>query len=298
MSCFHGIWIPLITPFVDGAVDHHALRRLVVDYAAAGATGFVALGTTGESASLEAAEQRAVLATILDAAHGLPVVAGVSGNNARHLRERILELNDQALAGVLVPAPCYVRPSQAGLVTHFVAIADASRHPVILYDIPYRTGVRLALPTLLSLAAHANIVAVKDCAGSPETTLAVILDGRLAVMAGEDLNFYSTLCLGGQGAIVASAHLRTADFVRVYEAVAGGRIAQGRALFHALAPLIQALFAEPNPAPVKCALAALGRIRDGVRPPLTSATGPLRDRLHALMGATTGACDPSSRSTQ
>lgn len=283
MSRFQGIWIPLITRFTEGRVDHPALRRLVTTYAAAGAAGLVALGTTGEPSSLEPEEQHAVLSTILASARHLPVVAGVAGNNERHLRERVRELNDRPLAGLLVPAPYYVRPSQASLITHFTTIADASRHPVILYDIPYRTGVRLELKTLLSLAAHPNIAAVKDCGGSLETTLALILDGRLSVLAGEDLHFFSTLCLGGHGAIAASAHLRTATFVAVYEAVKGGRIDEGRALFHALSPLIQALFAEPNPAPVKCALAGSGWIRDELRLPLTGVTGSLRDRLHVLV---------------
>lgn len=292
MSIFSGIWVPLITPFADGAVDHAALRALVRRYADAGIAGLCALGTTGEPATLDAAEQDAVLATILDEtqaqAHAaaqrpaLPVLVGVSGNHTASMLARIEQLNPLPIAGVLMAAPYYIRPSQAGIVGHFTALADASEKPVVLYDIPYRTGVRLELETLLTLAAHPRIQAVKDCAGSLDTTLALIRDGRLQVLTGEDIQIFNTLCLGGSGAIAASAHVRPERFVALYDALAAGRLAEGRRLFHALAPLIQALFVEPNPAPVKALLAAQGLIRDELRMPMTRAGAALAQRLKAL----------------
>lgn len=284
MSIFSGIWIPLITPFADGAVDHAALRALVRRYADAGVAGIVALGTTGEPAALDAAEQDAVLATILEAAQNapLPVVVGVSGNNTASMRERIRQLNSLPIAGVLMAAPYYVRPSQAGIVSHFIALADASDKPVVLYDIPQRTGVRLELDTLLALAGHPRIQAVKDCAGSLDTTLALIRDGRLQVLAGEDLQMFNTLCMGGSGAIAASAHVRTERFVALYRALAAGALDEARRIFHTLVPLIHALFAEPNPAPVKASLALQGLIRDEVRLPMTRASEILAQRLAAL----------------
>ncbi|NMM01799.1 4-hydroxy-tetrahydrodipicolinate synthase [Paraburkholderia sp. RP-4-7] len=296
MSIFSGIWVPLITPFADGEVDHAALRALVRRYADAGIAGLVALGTTGEPAALDAAEQDAVLATILDevqahaAARGaadaqaLPVLVGVSGNHTASMRERIEQLNTLPIAGVLMAAPYYIRPSQAGIVGHFTALADASDKPVVLYDIPYRTGVRLELDTLLTLAAHPRIQAVKDCAGSLDTTLALIRDGRLQVLTGEDINIFNTLCLGGSGAIAASAHLRPERFVALYRALSAGRLDEGRRIFNKLAPLIQALFAEPNPAPVKALLAAQGLIRDELRMPMTRAGDALVERLRELEG--------------
>ncbi|MFL9949693.1 4-hydroxy-tetrahydrodipicolinate synthase [Paraburkholderia agricolaris] len=293
MSIFSGIWVPLITPFADGEVDHAALRALVRRYADAGIAGLVALGTTGEPAALDDAEQDAVLATILDEAQAaaqragtqaLPVLVGVSGNHTASMQARIGQLNALPIAGVLMAAPYYIRPSQAGIVGHFLALADASEKPVVLYDIPYRTGVRLELDTLLTLAAHPRIQAVKDCAGSLETTLALIRDGRLQVLTGEDINLFNTLCLGGSGAIAASAHLRPEQFVALYRALSAGRLDEGRRIFHELAPLIQALFAEPNPAPVKALLAAQGLIRDGLRMPMTRASDALVARLRDLDG--------------
>ncbi len=292
MSIFSGIWIPLITPFADAAVDHAALRALVRRYADAGVAGIVALGTTGEPAALDDAEQDAVIATILEAARAgrggtsepsapLPVVVGVPGNHTASMRERIQQLNALPIAGVLMAAPYYVRPSQAGIVSHFMTLADASEKPVVLYDIPYRTGVRLELDTLLTLAAHPRIQAVKDCAGSLDTTLALIRDGRLQVLTGEDMQIFNTLCLGGSGAIAASAHVRTEQFVALYRALAAGALEEGRRIFHTLVPLIHALFAEPNPAPVKAWLASQGLIRDELRLPMTRASTTLAERLAA-----------------
>jgi 4-hydroxy-tetrahydrodipicolinate synthase len=287
MSIFSGIWVPVVTPFaVDGRVDHAALRKLVQLYADAGIAGLVALGTTGEPAALDADEQTAVLSTVLGAASGaLPVIAGVSGNNARGLRERVEALNALPLAGLLISAPYYVRPSQAGIVEHFTSLADASAKPVVLYDIPARTGVRIELDTLLTLAAHPRIQAIKDCAGSLDTTHALILDGRLRVLAGDDINIFHTICMGGSGAIAASAHVWPERFVALHRALEDGRLDEGRALFHTLVPLIRALTAEPNPAPVKAALAAQRLIEDELRAPMTRASEDLRERLRELVVA-------------
>lgn len=285
MSNFSGIWIPLVTPFsANGTVDHDALRRLIKLYAAAGVAGVVALGTTGEPSSLDPGEQDAVLATTLDAAgRALPVIVGVSGNNAHGMRERVLRLNALPLAGVLISAPYYVRPSQAGIAAHFTMLADTSEHPVVLYDIPARTGVRIELDTLLSLAAHPRIQAIKDCAGSLDKTHALILDGRLQVLAGDDIRIFDTLCMGGSGAIAASAHAWPERFVALDRALKAGRLDEGRALFHSLVPLIGALTAESNPAPVKAALAVQGLMQGDLRAPMTQASEILRERLQQLL---------------
>ena len=285
MSIFSGIWIPLVTPFKAGAVDHRALAALVARCREAGVAGFAALGTTGEPAAMSEDEQDAVLATILEAAEGLPVIAGVAGNRAVALRERVLRLNDQPIDGLLITAPYYIRPSQAGILDHFSTLADASAKPIVLYDIPYRTGVRIELDTLLTLAAHPRIQAIKDCACSPETTLALILDGRLQVLAGNDDAMFVSMCMGGAGAIAATAHVRTERFVAMHAALARGDLAQGRAIYHELAPLLRALVSEPNPAPVKAALAVQGRIANELRAPMMPASDALTRELATLLAA-------------
>jgi 4-hydroxy-tetrahydrodipicolinate synthase len=287
MSEFSGIWIPLITPFNAGAVDHAALGALVRHYVEAGVAGFVALGTTGEPAALDDDEQDAVLATVLAtvlaAAGRLPVVVGVSGNHTAAVCARLAALNEQPIAGVLAAAPYYIRPSQAGVIGHFTALADASRKPLIVYDIPARTGVRIELPSLLELAAHERIVAVKDCGGSLEKTLALILDGRLQVLCGEDIEMFGAMCAGASGAIAASAHLRPERFVEMARALRDGRLADARAIWHTLVPLVRASFAEPNPGPVKAGLAACGLIRNELRAPMTHVSAELEASLARLL---------------
>lgn len=276
---FRGIWLPLVTPFEDDDVDHAALRRMVARYRRSGIAGFVACGSTGEAAALDESEQLAVLDTVLDAADGLPVIMGLAGNHQPHVLARLARLNERPLAGVLAPAPYYIRPSQAGLAGYFTALADQSAAPLVIYDIPYRTGVTLERETLLALAGHANIRAIKDCGGNAATTEALIADGRLAVLAGEDAQLLSTLSLGGQGAIIASAHIRPELFVGVWHAVEEGRQDDARRLFHALSPLIRLLFAEPNPAPVKALLARQDWLRNTLRAPMTVASGALMQQL-------------------
>jgi 4-hydroxy-tetrahydrodipicolinate synthase len=281
-----GLWVPLVTPFAhDHAVDHAALARLVQRLEAAGVTGTVVCGSTGEAAALGKHEQLAVLATVAKAAPALPRIMGLSGCHLGQTLDRVRQLNGEVLAALLVPAPHYIRPSQQGLIDWFSAIADASAAPLVLYDIPYRTGATLARETLLALAAHPNIVAIKDCGGDAAKTRALIADGRLQVLAGEDAQLFGTLTEGGCGAIAASAHLRTGDFVRIVRRLREGRIAEARALWQPLVPLVELLFSEPNPGPLKAALALDGSMSDALRPPMTAASAPVRLRLKALCAA-------------
>jgi 4-hydroxy-tetrahydrodipicolinate synthase len=269
---FTGLWIPLITPFHHGAVDHPALTRLVKHLAHAGVSGFVVCGSTGEPASLDKNEQLAVLSTVLQASAGLPVVMGLSGYHMEQTLAWVKTLNQQPIAGLLVPSPHYIRPSQAGLQHWFTALADAATQPLIIYDIPYRTGSQLTLETLLTLAAHPNIRAIKDCGGDAAKTQALITDGRLQVLSGEDAQILATLTMGGAGVIAASAHLRTAQFVQLLACMRRGELANAQRLWDALTPLVQAVFTEPNPALIKAPLAHLGLIHNELRLPMMPAS--------------------------
>ncbi len=282
---FSGLWIPLVTPFHDHAVDHAALRKLVQHLVPQGITGIVVCGSTGEAAALSADEQLAVLDTVAKAASGLPLVMGLSGYHLPDTLDWVRTLSKRNLAGLLVPAPHYIRPSQAGLVQWFTAIADASAQPVLVYDIPARTGVPLSLATLRTLAQHPNIVGIKDCGGDLAKTQALIADGQLQVLAGDDANIFSTLALGGTGAIAASGHVHTARLVALMQHVLRGELAAAQALWRPLQPLIEALFAEPNPAPVKALLAQRGLMQAELRAPMTAASSALTERLVALSAA-------------
>lgn len=281
---FQGLWIPLVTPFKDGVVDHPALATLTRTLATQGIAGFVACGSTGEAAALDQAEQQAVLETVLGAAQGLPVVMGLSGYHLGQALEWVHALAQYPLAGLLVPAPHYIRPSQEGLLLWFRTLADASAVPLVVYDIPYRTGATLATDTLLALAAHPRIRAIKDCGGNTAKTEALIADGRLAVLAGEDAQMFTTLALGGDGAIAASAHWQAPRFVALMELLRAGDLPEARRVWQALLPWVEACFAEPNPAPLKAVLAHAGWMRNELRAPMMAASAALEQRLRTLRG--------------
>ena len=282
-SVFQGVWVPLVTPFSGGAVDGGALRRLVRHYAAAGVDGLVVCGSTGEAASLDDAEQLAVLDAVLTEAGRLPVIMGLAGNHQGHVLQRLSAFGTRPLAGILAPAPYYVRAGQEGAAAYFRRLADASRFPLVLYDIPYRTGTTLETSTLLSLAAHPNIAAIKDCGGSLDKTLALIGDGQMNVLAGEDLQTLSVLCLGGAGMIAAAAHVRPDLFVAMYQAVRAQQLDVARRLFHALAPVIRLAFEEPNPGPLKAQLGRQGLLTEELRQPMPAASVALAARLDAAV---------------
>ncbi|QTD43987.1 dihydrodipicolinate synthase family protein [Ottowia testudinis] len=282
---FSGLWIPLVTPFAGGRVDHAALARLTAHLAPAGIRGFVVCGSTGEAAALSKEEQLACLATVAAHASGLPLLMGVSGSHLADTRDWVCRLNAPglpALAGLLMAAPHYVRPSQDGVRQWFTELAAASRAPIVVYDIPYRTGSVIARDTLLALAAQPGIRAVKDCGGDPGKTLALIADGRLQVLAGEDAQLFATVAQGGAGAIAASAHLHTRRFVAVLQALDASDLPRARAAWRPLVPLIEGLFAEPNPGPLKALLALEGWCANELRAPMQPASQALVERLIAL----------------
>ncbi|WP_353235144.1 4-hydroxy-tetrahydrodipicolinate synthase [Diaphorobacter ruginosibacter] len=279
---FSGLWIPLVTPFRGDAIDHEALRALTVRMRRAGVTGFCACGSTGEAAALSHDEENAVLASILQASGGLPVMMGTAGCHLGRMLERVRELGQQPLAALLVPAPTYIRPSQAGLLDWFIRIASASVHPIVIYDIPYRTGATLELDTLRALARHPNIMAIKDCGADAAKTQALISDGELQVLAGEDLQIFSHMALGGHGTIAASAHGHTEHFVALLELLSAGQLEPARAIWGPLQNHIRASFAEPNPAPIKGWLARQGWMSAELRAPMTAASAALVEQICAI----------------
>lgn len=292
MSDLSGIWVAIVTPFHNDAthsVDHAALRRLVQHLRQAEVTGLVALGSTGEAAALDDAEQDAVLDTVLDAAQGLPVIAGLAGNHVGHLHARLAHLNTLPVHAVLSPAPYYVRPSQAALVHHFNDLADRSHAPLVLYDIPYRTGVAMDLHTILTLAAHPHITGIKDCGGSLDKTQQLIADGRLQVLAGEDAQIFHNLCLGGAGAITAAAQVCPQAFMAMFKALQSDQLTEARQWQHRLSPLIRSLFSEPNPVVVKALLAHQGICHADLRLPHLPVTSQASQRAaQALAELTQG----------
>lgn len=284
MLDFSGVWVPLVTPFREGRLDVTALRRLVQHLGGQGVAGFVACGSTGEAAMLDEAEQDAVLGAVIDAANSRPVLMGLAGVRPALVAARAVRLAQaHAVAGFLLSAPSYVKPSQAGVLDYFRTVADASPLPIVAYDIPARTGVRIELPTLLALAAHPRIQAVKDCSGDATAASALLANGRLALLAGNDDEMFAQMALGAAGAIAASAHLRADLFVRLQRLLRQQRLQQAQRLWRALRPLTQLLFAEPNPMPLKAILAQQGWLHDELRAPLHPASATTLARVHDLL---------------
>ena len=279
MSSFQGIWVPVVTPFQDGAIDFIGLHRLVSHLLEKHVAGIMVCTTTGEAAALSRQEQLAVLDAVLQWVPAQRVVMGLAGSNQIELLHFQSEILQRPVAGLLVPAPSYIRPSQAGLEAFFRTVADASSVPIVLYDIPYRTGVTFEQATLLSIVKHPRIAAIKDCGGNLANTLALLASGDVDVLCGEDIQIFNALCLGASGAIAASAHVRTEAFVALCQQVRDHRLAEARATFFTLLPLINTLFMEPNPAPVKAALALQGLIGGELRAPMQAASARVKQAL-------------------
>lgn len=279
MTSFTGIWVPLVTPFRNGDIDIAALQVLAKRIAVAGVSGLIACGSTGEAAALSEEEQLAVLDAIIDAVPNVPVAMGLSGNNMKAVLAKQEKIAKRRVAGLLTTAPYYIRPSQSGLIEYFRTLADASAVPLILYDIPYRTGATITLDTFRALAQHERIVALKDCGGDAAKTMSLIADGKLNVLAGEDAQVFATMCLGGAGAILASPHIRPDLFVRMHTCVREQRLDEARDIFYRLLPMIRLIYEEPNPGPLKAALALMGEMTDELRAPMQSASSETKEKL-------------------
>ncbi|RZI41857.1 4-hydroxy-tetrahydrodipicolinate synthase [Herbaspirillum sp. HC18] len=281
MAGFTGIWVPLVTPFRNGDIDIPALQALARRIMSSGASGLVVCGSTGEAAALGEDEQLSALDTVLDAVPASPVIMGLAGNNMRAVLGKLQHAQRRSIAGILAPPPYYIRPSQAGLIEYFHTLADAASVPLILYNIPYRTGVAMEFDTIAAIARHERVQAIKDCSGDIGLTMRLISETNLQVLAGEDQQLLSTLALGGSGAILAAAHVRTDWFARIAALVSRGELAEARAIFYRLLPMIRLLFQEPNPGPLKAALSIMGWMNDELRSPMQCASKTLAEHIHA-----------------
>lgn len=283
---FEGVFIPTVTPFKDGEIDEASLRRLVDYCIEAGASGLVPCGTTGESATLSHDEHIEVIRIVSDGAAGrVPVIAGVGTNDTREslgLMERAERLD---LQGYLVVCPYYNRPNQEGILAHFRAVSEVTDRPVILYNIPMRTGRSIDVQTVAELSRIPNIAGIKDASGDINQTMSIIARTKnFAVLSGEDHLLFSICCLGGTGGIMASGHVLPGEFLALCEAVKAGDLAEARRLHYHLLPLVRVMFKEPNPAPAKAAMKLMGVIdSDELRLPLLSVSAACREEISGVL---------------
>jgi len=285
-SRLQGLWLPLITPFRDGELDEASLRRLVRHYAADPVDGFILAATSGEGMSLRADElERLVTVTqseLSSCRRHLPILLGLSGASTTKMMDALDETATWPIDGYLIASPYYVRPSQRGLLQHFTALADHASWPVVLYNIPYRTGVSLTNETLLQLALHPNIVGMKDCGADRAQSIDFL--GRrptgFRVLTGEDALYHEALADGADGAILLSAHLETAAFASVQTLMKQGDRNGALARWKEISMLTRLLFAEPSPAPAKYWLARSGLIDNAeVRLPMVEVSAELAGLL-------------------
>lgn len=282
-----GAHVAIVTPFAaDGSVDEEAYRRLVDTLIEGGVDGIVAVGTTGESATLSTEEKLAVFQITVDQVKGrVPVTAGVGSNNTAATLELAQRARDLDVDALLVVTPYYNKPSQEGLYQHFISVAEAVPLPQIVYNVPGRTSRRIEIETLARLAPHPHIAATKDATGDmifASDTLAACGDAML-LLSGDDGTTFPFLALGGHGAISVVGNVAPALFAGICDAARDGRWDEGRALHHKMMPLFHALFCEPNPVPAKAALAMMGQIQDGLRLPLVPMSEAGRDRLRSVL---------------
>jgi 4-hydroxy-tetrahydrodipicolinate synthase len=285
-SRLQGLWLPLITPFRDGELDEASLRRLVRHYAAGPVDGFILAATSGEGMSLRPDElERLVTVTrseLSGSGRRLPILLGLSGASTAKLLDALDETATWPIDGYLIASPYYIRPSQRGLVQHFTALADHASWPIVLYNIPYRTGVSLTNETLLELALHPNIVGMKDCGADRAQTID-FLSRRppgFRMLTGEDALYHEALADGADGAILLSAHLETDAFASVQTLLKQGDRGGAQACWKAISGLTRLLFAEPSPAPAKYWLKRSGLIDSAeVRLPMVEVSAELGELL-------------------
>lgn len=285
-----GCLIPLVTPFdANGAIDEPALRKLVnylIDEQAA--DGLVPCGTTGESPTLATDEHMLVINIVLDEARGrVPVIAGTGSNSTGEAIAMTVAAEKLGATASLQVSPYYNRPNQEGIYAHFKAIADSTSLPIILYNIPMRTGRNIEVDTIVKLSRIDNIVGVKEASGNILQASAILERTRggeeFFVYSGEDSVTFLILCLGGHGCIAAVGHVLGAEFSRMCRLVWEGRHDEARELHYKIAPLVEALFCEPNPTAIKQALNWMGIPVGGLRLPLMELSSRGKDVLRRAL---------------
>jgi 4-hydroxy-tetrahydrodipicolinate synthase len=281
-----GVWLPLITPFKDGAFDEVSARRLARHYVGAAVDGFILAATTGEGLTIDDDEIERYVGICRDeigrAGRSMQLYLGLSGSDTRKLIKALARTSAWPIDGYLIACPYYTRPSQLGLYRHFVALAESSAKPIMIYNIPYRTGVNLGNEQMLRLAALSNVVGLKDCSADPAQSFDLLRDrpDGFSVLTGEDALFHNALTQGADGGILAAAHVETQAFIAIRKAMLDGDHAGALTAWRALVDLPRLLFAEPSPAPIKHWLWRIGLIDSPeVRLPMTNVSEALAARI-------------------
>ena len=286
-TIFTGMATAIVTPMhTDGSIDYEALGRFVEFQIDSGINGLVVMGTTGENATIEPEDQKKVIAyTVEKVAGRVPVIAGTGTNNTEHVLHNTRNACQVGADAILVVTPYYNKATQNGLITHFTAVADESTLPVILYNVPGRTGCNLLSKTVAKLSEHPNIAAIKEATGSLAQMIEImhLCGDKIDVYSGEDGLTVPMMAMGAKGTISVLSNVAPRQSVAMTDACLRGDYAAAAKMQCDLLPLINALFSEVNPIPAKAATAAMGFGADALRLPLTSMEEQNRAVLFAEM---------------
>jgi 4-hydroxy-tetrahydrodipicolinate synthase len=285
---FQDSMVALVTPFTNGRIDEPAFRGLVEFQIKNGTNALIPCGTTGESPALSHDEHKRMIELTVEATNGrIPVIAGTGSNSTAEAIDLTRYAKQVGADGALLVLPYYNKPTQAGLIAHCRAVADAAELPLVLYNIPGRTGVNMLPETLAALADHPYIVGMKEATGNLEQmTQDIVLCGdKLSFLSGDDTLTLPLLAVGGRGVISVVANIVPRDVADLTSAFLSGDWKRAREIHLRLFPLCQAMFYETNPIPVKTAMALLGMIGGEFRLPLCPMSEPNLNRLKAAMRA-------------
>ena len=280
---FTGVGTALITPFrKDGSIDESSVRRLVRRQIDAGIHFVSPCGTTGEAPTLGDREKLRVCQLVVEEAAGrVPVLAGAGGYNTREVIDLIHELEGIGVDGILSVTPYYNKPTQEGLYQHYKAIAESTTLPIVLYNVPGRTGVNLEVQTVVRLSALPNVVGVKEASGNlvQMSEIVAAVPGDFLLLSGDDPIALAVMAVGGKGLISVASNAVPSEIVQLIELAEKGDFAGARRLHRWLLPLLQVNFIEANPIPVKAAMAAMGLIEEAYRLPLVPPSATARDKI-------------------
>ena len=283
---FQGMATAMVTPMTSTGVDWDALGRFIDFQLENGINALVAVGTTGESATLTPEERKAVIRYTVKRVDGrVPVIAGTGTNNTEHVLDFTRAACDDGADALLVVTPYYNKATQGGLIKHFSMVADVAQKPVIMYNVPSRTGLNLQANTVAVLADHPNIAAVKEASGDMSQVVAIAAKcaGKLHIYSGEDALTVPMMSVGGQGCISVLSNVVPKMAVEMTDKFFAGDVAGAGALQLKMLPLINALFSEVNPIPAKAAVSAMGFGKEHLRLPLTPMEPANREKLFAEM---------------
>ena len=285
-TIFTGMATALVTPMTPDGIDYEAFGRFIDFQIENGINALVAMGTTGENATIEPEDQYKVIRYTVERAAGrVPVIAGTGTNNTAHVIENTKRACEAGADAVLVVTPYYNKATQSGLITHFTAVADVSTVPVILYNVPGRTGCNIQPKTLATLAEHPNIVALKEASGNMAQFMEMmrLVGDKIAIYSGEDALTAPMMSMGCKGAISVLSNVVPAKAVAMTDAALAGNYEEAAKLQLSMIPLIDALFSQVSPIPAKAAVSAMGFGMDYLRLPLTPMEEPFRTNLYDQM---------------